>query len=158
MLKSRHRKTQLAIEYAYRCQDKTSCSLFWVHAGTVDRFRNDYKEIAKKLKKYADQGDFEKAQKELFANDAVSIEPMAGMGFEKETHGLDAILKKGKQWNDMVKENHSMEISEPVVAGNSFALTMRMDVTMKNDERMDMTELCVYHVKDGKIISEQFFM
>jgi limonene-1,2-epoxide hydrolase len=116
------------------------------------------KEIAKKLKKLCDQGDFEAALKELFAKDAVSIEPMASPAFEKETHGLDALLAKGRKWQEMVSETHAMEISDPVVAGNSFALTMRMDVTMKGQDRMDMTELCVYHVKDGKIISEQFFM
>jgi ketosteroid isomerase-like protein len=116
------------------------------------------KEIAKKLKKLCEQGQFETAQKELFAKDAISIEPMASEAFEKETHGLDAILKKGKKWTDMVAENHSLEISDPMIAGNTFALTMRMDVTMKDRKRMDMTELCVYHVKDGKIISEQFFM
>jgi len=42
------------------------------------------------------------------------------------------------------------------VAGSSFACTMHMDVTMKGQGRMDMTELCVYQVKDGKIVSEQF--
>jgi hypothetical protein len=116
------------------------------------------KEIAKKLKKLCEQGDFETAQKELFATSAVSIEPMASEAFEKETHGLDAILRKGKKWTEMVSKNHSMEVSEPMIAGNTFALSMHMDVTMKDGKRMDMTELCVYHVKDGKIISEQFFM
>jgi len=116
------------------------------------------KEIAKKLKKYCEKGDFESAQKELFAQDAVSLEPEAGHGFEKETHGLDAIIKKGKQWQNMVTEVHGIEVSEPVIAGNSFAVTMRLDVTMKEGGRMDMNELCVYHVKDGKIISEQFLM
>ena len=116
------------------------------------------KEIAKKLKKLCEQGNFEAAQKELFAKDAVSIEPMASEAFAKEVHGLDAILKKGKQWEEMVAKNHSLEVSEPIVAGNTFALTMRMDVTMKDGKRMDMTELCVYNVKDGKVISEQFFM
>jgi len=116
------------------------------------------KEIARKLKKHCEKGEFETAQKELFAKDAVSIEPMASEAFAKETHGLDAILKKGKKWNDMVLESHSMEISEPILAENSFAVTMRMNVTMKDHKKMDMTELCVYHVKDGKIISEQFFM
>ena len=116
------------------------------------------KEIARKLKKLCDKGEFETAQKELFAKNAVSIEPSASEAFEKETHGLDAILTKAKKWNEMVSENHALEISEPMVAGNSFALTMRIDVTLKGKGRMDMTELCVYHVKDGKIISEQFFM
>jgi limonene-1,2-epoxide hydrolase len=116
------------------------------------------KEIAKKLKKLCDKGEFETAHRELYSKDAVSLEPSAGGGFEKETHGLNAILEKGKKWSAMVTETHSMEISDPIVAGNSFALTMRMDVTTKKDGRMDMTELGVYHVKDGKIISEQFFM
>ena len=116
------------------------------------------KEVAKKLKKLCEKGEFETAQKELFSKDALSIEPMASEAFAKETHGLDAILKKGKKWTEMVLENHALEISEPMIAGNSFALTMRMDVTMKDHKRMDMTELCIYHVKDGKIISEQFFM
>jgi ketosteroid isomerase-like protein len=116
------------------------------------------KEIAKRLKKLCDKGDFEGAHRELYAKDAVSIEPEASQGFAKETHGLDAIIEKGKQWNNMVSEVHGIEVSEPVVAGNSFAVTMRMDTTMKDKKRMDMTELCVYHVKDGKIISEQFFM
>ena len=116
------------------------------------------KEVAKRLKKLCDQGNFEGAQKELFAKDAISIESMASPGFDKETHGLDAILHKGKKWNDMVSATHSMEISDPMIAGNTFALTMRMDVTTKDKGRMDVSELCVYHVKNGKIVSEQFFM
>ena len=116
------------------------------------------KEIAKKLKKLCEQGNFEAAQKELFAKDAVSIEPMAGGGFDKETKGLDAIIKKGDKWKSMVSATHSSEISEPLIVGNTFSLTMRMDVTTKDRGRMDITELCVYQVKDGKIISEQFFM
>jgi hypothetical protein len=116
------------------------------------------KEIAKKLKKYCEQGKFEEAQKELFAKDALSIEPMAGGGFDKETRGLDAIIKKGYKWNEMVSATHSLEVSEPIIAGNTFSLTMRMDVTTKDRGRQDLTELCVYQVKDGKIISEQFFM
>ena len=116
------------------------------------------KEIARKLKKYCEQGNFEAAQMELFAKDAVSIEPMASGGFDKETKGLDGILKKGQKWNQMVSKTHSLEISEPMIAGNTFSLVLRMDVTMKERGRMDMTELCVYQVKDGEIISEQFYM
>ena len=116
------------------------------------------KEIAQRLATLCKDGQFEIAQKELFSKDAVSIEPSAGQGFAKETTGIDAILKKGEQWQAMLSESHGMYISDPVVAGNSFALTMRMDVSMKQGGRMDMTELCVYKVKDGKIVSEEFFM
>jgi ketosteroid isomerase-like protein len=34
---------------------------------------------------------------------------------------------------------------------------MGMDVTMKGGQRMKMDEVCVFKVKDGKIVSEEFF-
>lgn len=68
------------------------------------------------------------------------------------------LSKKGHKWGTMVEEFHSCTISDPLVAENSFAVTMTLDVTMKGAGRSKMTELCIYHVKDGKIVSEQFFM
>jgi hypothetical protein len=114
------------------------------------------KEIAARLVILCRQGAFETAQTELFSADAVSIEPYESPGFEKETKGLPAILEKGRKFGEMLEVTHALEVSEPVVAGQSFACTMRLDATMKGQGRMDMTELCVYDVKDGKIISEQF--
>lgn len=115
-------------------------------------------DVANRLVELCRKGDFEAAQKELFADDAVSIEAHATPDFEKETKGLDAILEKGKKWGEMVEEAHGCEVSEPLLSPSSFAVTMKMDVTMKGGHRMDMTELCIYHVKDGKIVSEQFLM
>ena len=115
-------------------------------------------EIANRLVDFCKKGDFESAQKELFAQDAVSIEPHGTPDFAQETKGLDAILEKGKKWASMVEESHGGAVSEPLVADSSFAVTMTMDVTMKGQGRMKMTELCIYHVKEGKIVSEQFFM
>lgn len=116
------------------------------------------KEIADRLIELCRKGDFEAAQSELFADDAISIEPHATPAFEKETKGKQAIKEKGDKWNTMVEEMHNVELSDAVVADNSFACTMRLHVTMKERGKMDMTELCVYEVKDGKIISERFFM
>jgi len=115
-------------------------------------------EIANRLADLCSKGDFEGAQKELFADDAVSLEPHGTSDFQQETKGLDAIIEKGKKWSAMVQEYHGLKVSQPLVSNNSFALTMFMDVTMKGQGRMQMTELCVYNVKDGKIVSEQFFM
>ena len=116
------------------------------------------KEIADRLVELSRKGDFEKAQKELFDENAVSVEPYATPAFEKETKGLKAIKEKGEKWNAMVEETHSIVVSDPMIASNAFACTMRFHVTMKERGVMDMTELCVYEVKDGKIISEQFYM
>lgn len=115
-------------------------------------------QIADRLVEVCRKGDFDKAQKELFAEDAVSIEPEASPGFEKETKGLAAIAEKGKHFSAMVDTIHGITISEPVVAGNAFAISLNMDVTMKGQNRSPMAEICLYKVKDGKIISEQFFM
>ena len=116
------------------------------------------KEVADRLVELCKKGDFETAQSELFAEDVVSIEPYSTPEFDKETKGKKAIKEKGEKWNTMVAEVHNMDVSDALVATNSFACTMRMHVTMKEKGKMDMTELCVYEVKDGKIVSEQFFM
>ena len=116
------------------------------------------KQIAERLVELCRQGKFENAQKELFAKDAISIEPHATPAFEKETRGLDAIVEKGHKFESMVVETHGMEVSEPLVAGQSFSIVMNMDVTMKEGGRSHMSELCVYEVKDGKVVSESFHM
>jgi ketosteroid isomerase-like protein len=115
-------------------------------------------EIANSLVELCRKGDFEAALTDLFSDDATSIEPYATPAFEKETKGIQAIREKGEKWNSMVQEVHGITVSDPLIATNSFCCTMRLNVTMKEGGPMDMTELCVYEVKDGKVISEQFFM
>lgn len=115
-------------------------------------------EIANKLAAYCSKGEWEKAQQELYANDVVSIEPYATDDFDKETKGLKGILEKGHKFNAMVETMHSIEVSAPLVATNSIAFLMTMDVTMKGKGRFKMPELCIYEVEDGKIVSEQFYI
>jgi ketosteroid isomerase-like protein len=115
-------------------------------------------EIAARLAELCRKGQWETAHKELYAADAISIEPFASPGFEKETKGLPAIIEKGHKFDAMVETMHSITVSEPLVAANSFVFLMGMKVTMKKEGDMNMSELCVYQVKDGKIISEEFFV
>ena len=114
------------------------------------------KEVANRLVEICRSGKIEDAQNELFAQDAVSIEPNESMG-PRETKGLEAIRKKGEMFNSMLEEVHGATISDPVVAGNYFSISWVMDAKMKGSERMMMSEICVYKVKDGKIVSEEFF-
>jgi hypothetical protein len=115
-------------------------------------------QIAARLAELCRQGEFEAAQKELFAEDAVSIEPRETPQFAKETKGLSAIIDKGHKWNETVEKVHGCTASAPLVAGNAFAITLGLDVTMKGHGRMKIEEVCVYETKDGKIASERFFM
>lgn len=116
------------------------------------------KEVARKLVAFCQKADWAGAHDTLYAPDASSIEPYATPEFEKETKGLDAIRKKGRKFDSMVEQIHSIETSEPLIAGNSIAFTLAMDITMKGQGRMKAPELCVYQVKDGKIVNEQFFV
>jgi len=94
----------------------------------------------------------------LYADDAVSIE-MEGMsgGSLGNATGLDAIREKGRKWADNIVEMHGGSVGEPVIAGNWFSLVMGIDATYKDMGRVDMQEICVYAVRDGKIVHEQFF-
>src|ERR1051326_6729164 len=78
-------------------------------------------EIANRVAELCRKGKFETAQKELYADDAVSIEPHGTPEFEQETKGLNAIIEKGKKWSEMVEEYHGMSVSEPLVSDSSFA-------------------------------------
>jgi len=114
-------------------------------------------DIAKRLVDYCRKADWKGAQTELYSKDAVSIEPYSTPAFQKETRGLDAIIEKGKKFDSMVEKVHKITVTEPLVAENSFAFVLGLDITMKERGRMNSPELCVYEVKDGKIVSEQFF-
>ena len=112
-------------------------------------------QIADRLVELCRKGEFEAAQTELFAEDAVSIEP-DGAPMEM-AEGLAAITEKGRQFRASVEQMHEIVVSEPVVAGNFFTVSMALDTTFKGRGRVNMEELCVYEVDDGKIIAEQFF-
>ena len=113
-------------------------------------------EVATRFNELAQTGQWNVIQDELYADNAISIEPASSPGL-KTAEGLDAIKEKGKQFGEMVEEMHGGYSNEPVVAGSHFALAMGMDVTMKGQGRMQMHEIAVYEVKDGKIVKEQFF-
>ncbi len=116
------------------------------------------KEVANRFMELSKEGKFDVIQDELFAADAESIEPPSGaeMGMSN-AKGMEAIKEKGKKFNEMVEEMHGGYTGDPNIAGNHFSVAMGMDVTMKGAGRMNMDEIAVYEVKDGKIIKEQFF-
>ncbi len=114
------------------------------------------KDIAERLVALCRQGQFEAAYRELFAPEAINIEPYATAAFAKETRGLDAILEKGRQFTALIEQVHSVSVSDAVVAGDWFACAMQLELTLKGHGRMSLNELCIYEVRDGKIVSEQF--
>ena len=118
----------------------------------------DTKQIANRLVELCRAGQFDAAQEELFAADAQNIEmPEMAEGPLGNASGLDAIRRKSAAWNQGLEQVHAIKISDPLVAGNWFTLTMSMDITLKERGRMAIDEVCVYQVRNGRIVREQFF-
>ncbi|MBS1916405.1 MAG: nuclear transport factor 2 family protein [Bacteroidetes bacterium] len=113
-------------------------------------------EIANQLVEMCRNGKVEEAKEKLFAPDIVSKEPREGL-LPKEIKGMDAIRKKAELFVSHVEDFFGSIISEPVVAGDYFSIAWESDLQMKGEARKTNSELCVYKVKDGKIISEEFF-
>jgi len=111
-------------------------------------------EVAQKLVEFCREGKNVDAINELYADNIISLE-QPGVPMER-TEGKEGVLGKNYHWFESVSDVHSVEIYDPVVTGNFFATAMDMDVTYKNSGRMQMSEIAVYQVKDGKIVAEQF--
>ena len=93
----------------------------------------------------------------LYSSDIVSIEPMGNEEMPARMTGLDAIRRKNQWWYDN-NEVHSAKVNGPFVGEDQFAVEYAYETTHKPTGRRNaMSEVGVYTVKDGKIVSEQFY-
>ncbi len=113
-------------------------------------------EIAARLVELCRQGQYETAQRELYADNAISIEPEGAQGLPS-ANNLAGIIEKGAAFRAMIEEVHGGSVSDAVIAGDHFSISLIIDVTLKGMGRVNMPEIAVYKVKDGKIVLEHFF-
>ena len=112
-------------------------------------------QVADRLVELCRQGEIFKAQDELYADDIVCIEPAHSPA--PRTEGKEAVIAKGKMFASMMEERHGGSFSDPQVGGRYFTMAGVIDATMKGMGRQKLEEVCLYEVKDGKIVYEQFF-
>jgi ketosteroid isomerase-like protein len=111
--------------------------------------------IANDFVKICQTGDFDLAGEKYWSPDIVSIEPMPGD--MQEVHGLAGVKAKGEWWYGN-HEIHDVKVTGPYVSGDQFIVRFEMDITPKDTgQRMQMDEVGIYDLKDGKIIRESFF-
>lgn len=116
-------------------------------------------QIATRYQELMNQKKFLEVQDTLYAADVVCQEPdkAAAMGFNVVTQGLEAIKAKGIARRETIETSHAYVCSDPIVAGDFFSVTLSQDVTFKGKPRMTLEEIGVFHVRDGKVVKEQFF-
>ncbi len=113
-------------------------------------------EVANRLVELCREGKYDQAISELYSPDIVSVEP-EGAPHQTVT-GLDGIAKKSVAFQSMIERVNTSFVSDPIAAENFFSCAMKMNVRMKGAPvDIDMDEICVYTVNDGKIVKEEFF-
>lgn len=113
-------------------------------------------QVANRLVELCREGKYEQVVKELYSPDITSIEPEGAPN--RIVKGLPAIMEKGKMFEAKIEKVNKSIVTDPIVAENYFSLGMLMNVNMKGvPVPIDMDEICVYNVSDGKIVKEEFF-
>lgn len=115
---------------------------------------NTIPEIASRLASLCNDLKFVEAYTELFADDAVSIDPN---NKNEPVTGLHNLIEYEKQFLAKV-EIHDIKVSEAIYAGSYFSLVFSMNFTIKGVGDKMVEEICVYKVEKGKIVSQQFFI
>ncbi len=115
-------------------------------------------DIARKLVAHCEAQTEAQGLQELYHPEAVSVEAMGPPGMDLEMKGVEAIQGKHDWWNSNF-DVHGVQIDGPYVNGDSFSVIFEIDATDKSlDQRMQMKEVALYHVADGKIVREEFQM
>jgi len=113
-------------------------------------------EVANKVVELTRKQAWKEAIDTLYSKDIVSVEARSMESGSPESRGIDAVRAKTDWWvNNM--QVHSAKVSGPFVAHDRFVVQYDIDVTDKSSKkRMQLSEVGVYTVKDGKIVREEF--
>jgi hypothetical protein len=116
-------------------------------------------ETAARYHELCNQRKFIEIQDTLYDEHVVcqESEKATSMGFPIFTNGLEAVKAKGIARRATIETTHSYTCGEPIVAGEFFSVVLKQDVTFKGKPRLILEEIGVFHVKEGKVVKEQFF-
>lgn len=113
-------------------------------------------QVAERFNELAQQEKWFEIQDELFAENVESMDPPDSPYFDY-AKGKAAVRKKADDWVKRIEAVHRLYTTEPVVAGNHFSVGREMDFTVQGIGKIQINEIMLYEVRDGQIVSEQFF-
>jgi hypothetical protein len=111
-------------------------------------------DLAARLIDLCRERQFVQAYKELFAQDAVSIDPV----YKNEPlKGLGNLIEREEQFLAGIKL-HEVSVSAPIFAGKYFSLVFSLSFTPAGGSCQSVEEIAIYQIEDNKIVSQQFFI
>jgi hypothetical protein len=113
-------------------------------------------EVAIRFHELAQQKKWFEIQDEFFSEDVKSIDPN-GSPYFGYAEGKNAVRKKGEDFVKGIEAVHRATTTAPLVCGDHFCVGRELDMTVKPHGRIQINEIMLYEVKDGQIVSEQFF-
>ena len=123
---------------------------------TTNKTAPTIQEVAARFNELAKQEKWFEIQDELFADNVRSVDAPNSPYF-KYAEGKSPVRKKGEDWVKRIEAVHKRYTTEPVVGATHFAVGREVDITVKGFGRIQINEVMLYEVKDGEIVSEQFF-
>ena len=113
-------------------------------------------EVTARFSELAREEKWFEIQDKLFAENVKSIDPPHSPYFGY-AEGKPAVRKKGEDFVKRIQAVHRTYTSEPLVSGAHFVVGRETDITAEGFGRIQMDQIMLYEVKDGLIVSEQFF-
>jgi len=113
-------------------------------------------EVASRFNELAKQEKWFEIEDQLFSDNVRSIDPPNSPYFGY-AEGKVSVRRKGEEFLKKIEAVHRTYTTEPVVAGNHFAVGREVDITLQEFGRIQINEVMLYEVKDGQIVLEQFF-
>ena len=108
--------------------------------------------VAARLIELCKEGKFLEAQHELYDTDIVSIDPDGS-----KTVGASNMHAKEERFLASLEKIDSISYSDVLISGSYFSVILKFGITIKKVGFKSLEEVCVYQVRNGKIVFEQFF-
>jgi hypothetical protein len=113
-------------------------------------------EIANQLVDLCRKGENAVVKEKFYSPDIVSVEAMDTPAGPRESRGIAAVKKKGEWWIN-AHTVHKASVDGPYMAADKFSVIFDYDITVKaTGQRVQMKEVAVYTVDNGKIVLEEF--
>lgn len=120
----------------------------------------DARQVGERLVALCREGKNLEAVETLYSPQIVSVEAHGDETMPAEMRGIDEVRGKNRWWLD-THDIHGGEVRGPFLNGDRFAVFFTIDATAKEGpmagKRMQLEEVGLYEVQNGKIVRETFY-